>query len=544
MRFSQKIVAMSSLLLALTVGLLSVQQLLTVRSEVEGLVKVSLKEMVVGVGNTISAELSNKKAMAQSMTESIELNPDDRGYVKQLLEKPAIKNSFLAIGLGYESDAVVVENDDGWEPDASYDPRKRPWYMDAKRERTQIVTAPYVDVSTKQTIISIGNPVMDGNRFVGAMFYDLELGGLSELVNSVNIFDAGYLFLVTDKGQVIAHPETESNGKPFADVLPSVTLKEGLQQAKVDGVDSLISVTREASQDWFVVAVVDEDKAFSALATLRTNAIVFGLLGILISVVVMTLLIRTLLRPLGELNAAIKDVATGEGDLTKRIAPSNTPEFAELAQGFNQFAASLQERITHLKQLGDEVAASGKQTVTSSRQSSQAMQDQLKELEMLATAIHQMSLASNEVAENAQRASESANEVDRTTLEGSAVVSDTAKSIDALSDRIDQAVEQVKGLEHATSNIETILAVINEIADQTNLLALNAAIEAARAGESGRGFAVVADEVRTLAQRTQESTTEIRGMIEQLQNGSAAVSHAMTESRNTCLLYTSDAADE
>lgn len=535
MRFSQKIVAMSSLLLALTVGLLSVQQLFTVRSEVEGLVKVSLKEMVVGVGNTISAELSNKKAMAQSMTESIELNPDDRGYVKQLLEKPAIKNSFLAIGLGYESDAVVVENDDGWEPDASYDPRKRPWYMDAKRERTQIVTAPYVDVSTKQTIISIGNPVMNGNRFVGAMFYDLELGGLSELVNSVNIFDAGYLFLVTDKGQVIAHPETESNGKPFAEVLPSVTLKEGLQQAKVDGVDSLISVTREASQDWFVVAVVDEDKAFSALATLRTNAIVFGLLGILISVVVMTLLIRTLLRPLGELNAAIKDVATGEGDLTKRIAPSNTPEFAELAQGFNQFAASLQERITHLKQLGDEVAASGKQTVTSSRQSSQAMQDQLKELEMLATAIHQMSLASNEVAENAQRASESANEVDRTTLEGSAVVSDTAKSIDALSDRIDQAVEQVKGLEHATSNIETILAVINEIADQTNLLALNAAIEAARAGESGRGFAVVADEVRTLAQRTQESTTEIRGMIEQLQNGSAAVSHAMTESRDTAV---------
>lgn len=535
MRFSQKIVAMSSLLLALTVGLLSVQQLFTVRSEVEGLVKVSLKEMVVGVGNTISAELSNKKAMAQSMTESIELNPDDRGYVKQLLEKPAIKNSFLAIGLGYESDAVVVENDDGWEPDASYDPRKRPWYVDAKRERTQIVTAPYVDVSTKQTIISIGNPVMNGNRFVGAMFYDLELGGLSELVNSVNIFDAGYLFLVTDKGQVIAHPETESNGKPFAEVLPSVTLKEGLQQAKVDGVDSLISVTREASQDWFVVAVVDEDKAFSALATLRTNAIVFGLLGILISVVVMTLLIRTLLRPLGELNAAIKDVATGEGDLTKRIAPSNTPEFAELAQGFNQFAASLQERITHLKQLGDEVAASGKQTVTSSRQSSQAMQDQLKELEMLATAIHQMSLASNEVAENAQRASESANEVDRTTLEGSAVVSDTAKSIDALSDRIDQAVEQVKGLEHATSNIETILAVINEIADQTNLLALNAAIEAARAGESGRGFAVVADEVRTLAQRTQESTTEIRGMIEQLQNGSAAVSHAMTESRDTAV---------
>ena len=535
MRFSQKIVAMSSLLLALTVGLLSVQQLITVRTEVETIVKSSLKEMVAGVGSTISAEISNKKAQAQTMTESISLNPTDRDYVKQLLEQPSIKKSFLAVGLGYESDAVVVENDDGWAPDASYDPRVRPWYVGAKSEKKQIVTAPYVDVSTKQTIISIGNPVYDKRTFVGAMFYDLELGGLSALVNSINLFDAGYVFLVTEKGQVIAHPNPESNGQSVSNVLPNVSIKEGLQNVQVEGVQSLVGIASEASQGWYVVAVVDENKAYSALSTLRNNALIFGVLGILISIVVMTLLIRTLLRPLDDLNAAIQDVATGEGDLTKRIAMSNTPEFAELAQGFNQFSESLQGRITHLKRLGEDVAASGSQSLTGSQRSAQAMQEQLKELEMLVTAIHEMALASNEVAENAQRASASANEVDRTTMEGSVVVSETAKSIDALSNRIDQAVEQVKGLEHATSNIETILAVINEIADQTNLLALNAAIEAARAGESGRGFAVVADEVRTLAQRTQESTTEIRGMIEQLQNGSAAVSNAMTESRNTAV---------
>ena len=535
MRFSQKIVAMSSLLLALTVGLLSVQQLITVRTEVETIVKSSLKEMVAGVGSTISAEISNKKAQAQTMTESISLNPTDRDYVKQLLEQPSIKKSFLAVGLGYESDAVVVENDDGWAPDASYDPRVRPWYVGAKSEKKQIVTAPYVDVSTKQTIISIGNPVYDKRTFVGAMFYDLELGGLSELVNSINLFDAGYVFLVTEKGQVIAHPNPESNGQSVSNVLPNVSIKEGLQNVQVEGVQSLVGIASEVSQGWYVVAVVDENKAYSALSTLRNNALIFGVLGILISIVVMTLLIRTLLRPLDDLNAAIQDVATGEGDLTKRIAMSNTPEFAELAQGFNQFSESLQGRITHLKRLGEDVAASGSQSLTGSQRSAQAMQEQLKELEMLVTAIHEMALASNEVAENAQRASASANEVDRTTMEGSVVVSETAKSIDALSNRIDQAVEQVKGLEHATSNIETILAVINEIADQTNLLALNAAIEAARAGESGRGFAVVADEVRTLAQRTQESTTEIRGMIEQLQNGSAAVSNAMTESRNTAV---------
>ncbi|MCG6282786.1 methyl-accepting chemotaxis protein, partial [Vibrio diabolicus] len=102
-----------------------------------------------------------------------------------------------------------------------------------------------------------------------------------------------------------------------------------------------------------------------------------------------------------------------------------------------------------------------------------------------------------------------------------------------LSLRIDQAVEEVQGLESATTNIETILKVINEIAEQTNLLALHAAIEAARAGESGRGFAVVADEVRTLASRTQESTTQIRSMIEQLQAGASSVSSVMGESKAT-----------
>ncbi|MCC4235509.1 methyl-accepting chemotaxis protein [Vibrio anguillarum] len=535
MKFSQKIVAASSALLLVTVSLISIQQLSIVRSEIESLVTKSLNEMEAGVKNTIVSEMESKKSLAQSMTEVIELDPLNRDYVKNILEKPKLKKSFLAIGLGYESDGKVVENDDGWEPSADYDPRKRPWFVDAKASKKLIVTAPYVDISTKNVIISIGTPIYDQGRFSGAMFYDMELTGLAELVNSINLFDAGYLFIVSGDGATIAHPDTKNNGEKLSTYLPQVTLKEGDQQIEIDGTRYLVSFTHIPSENWYIGAIVDESIAFNAIGVLRNSSIIYTLIGLVLSVIGLTLLIKVLMRPLGVLNEAIQDVASGQGDLTKRLDTNTDQEFAQLASGFNTFTETLQKQITQSKAIGEEIMRGTELTVQGAHESAEAMRTQLQELEQLATAMHEMAVTSTEVANNAQGAAAAAKEADEATQDGSSVVSETTLSIDNLSARIDQAVEEVKGLESATANIETILKVINDIADQTNLLALNAAIEAARAGESGRGFAVVADEVRTLAQRTQQSTTEIRSMIEQLQAGASSVSSAMNESKTTAV---------
>ncbi|MGB5802474.1 MAG: methyl-accepting chemotaxis protein [Vibrio anguillarum] len=535
MKFSQKIVAASSALLLVTVSLISIQQLSIVRSEIESLVTKSLSEMEAGVKNTIVSEMESKKTLAQSTTEVIELDPLNRDYVKNILEKPKLKKSFLAIGLGYESDGKVVENDDGWEPSGDYDPRKRPWFVDAKASKKLIVTAPYVDISTKNVIISIGTPIYDQGRFSGAMFYDMELTGLAELVNSINLFDAGYLFIVSGDGATIAHPDTKNNGEKLSTYLPQVTLKEGDQQIEIDGTRYLVSFTHIPSENWYIGAIVDESIAFNAIGVLRNSSIIYTLIGLVLSVIGLTLLIKVLMRPLGVLNEAIQDVASGQGDLTKRLDTNTDQEFAQLASGFNTFTETLQKQITQSKAIGEEIMRGTELTVQGAHESAEAMRTQLQELEQLATAMHEMAVTSTEVANNAQGAAAAAKEADEATQDGSSVVSETTVSIDNLSARIDQAVEEVKGLESATANIETILKVINDIADQTNLLALNAAIEAARAGESGRGFAVVADEVRTLAQRTQQSTTEIRSMIEQLQAGASSVSSAMNESKTTAV---------
>ncbi|MGF1695851.1 methyl-accepting chemotaxis protein [Vibrio kyushuensis] len=540
MKFSQKIVAASSALLLVTVSLLSIQQLSTVKSEVESLVYSSLNEMVVGVKNTVSSEMESKKALAQAATEVIEINPQDHDYIKAVLEKPKLKSSFLAVGLGYNENGFVLENDDSWDVGPDYDPRVRPWFIDAKSKGRLVVTAPYIDVSTKNVIISIGTPVRDSGQFTAGMFYDMELTGLADLVNSINLLDAGYLFIVTADGTTIAHPETKNNGEKLSTYMPEAQIKEGIQNVEINGSPFLIQFMQVPSENWYVGAIVDESIAFAAIDKLRNNSIIYTLIGVILSVIGLTLLIRALLRPLGTLNAAIQDVASGQGDLTKRIDTNTDAEFAELAKGFNQFTETLQNQIIQSKSIGSEIMSGTEMIVHGAHESADAMRSQLQELEQLATAMNEMAVTATEVANNAQGAAGAAQQADDATEVGSKVVSETTISIDNLSARIDQAVEEVKGLESATANIETILKVINDIADQTNLLALNAAIEAARAGESGRGFAVVADEVRTLAQRTQESTTEIRSMIEQLQAGASSVSAAMNESKTTAV----DAVDK
>ncbi|WP_257879958.1 methyl-accepting chemotaxis protein [Vibrio parahaemolyticus] len=522
-------------MLLITVSLLSMQQVMTIRSQTQEHINSSVKEILTSVSNTVQSEMNAKKDLARSITEIIELSPNDRTYVKDILEKPTPKSSFLAIGFGYESNGFVIENDDGWDAGPDYDPRQRPWFIAAKNKGDLVVTDPYVDASSKNVIISVGTPVKQNGQFLAGMFYDLELTTLSDLVNQVNLFDAGYLFLVTDDGTTIAHPQSKYNGEKLNSYLPQVDLNKATQHIEVDNNPYMVSLTHIPSENWYVGAIIDETAAYSVVGELRNSAIIYSIIAVLASVIALTLLIRTLMRPLDTLNTAIKDVASGKGDLTQRLETDTDQEFSELAKNFNTFMENLQQQIIESKSISDQILTGTQITAEGARDSAGAIQTQLQELEQLATAMHEMSVTATEVANNAQGAASAAKEADQATIEGSSVVSESTQTINMLSDSIDLAVEEVQVLESATANIETILKVINDIADQTNLLALNAAIEAARAGESGRGFAVVADEVRTLAQRTQESTTEIRSMIEQLQSGASSVASAMHQSKGSAV---------
>ena len=282
-----------------------------------------------------------------------------------------------------------------------------------------------------------------------------------------------------------------------------------------------------------VVMAWSQDKTNQDIASSQLKNIILGIIiTIALSVLLSFLIKMIIIKPLNEVITLTKDLAEGEGDLSKRITLNRNDELAELAKWINTFIKKVQHLVSQIQDSSTQLSNESASLAVNVDSGNSALEEQKRDIDQVATAMNEMTATVSEVANNASAASDSAKEASDASNTGQSVVRANIESISSLAEEVDSASTIIGSLAEDTQSIGGVLDVIRGIAEQTNLLALNAAIEAARAGEQGRGFAVVADEVRTLASRTQESTQEIQQMIERLQAGAKNAVDAMLKGKD------------
>ncbi|MBL1141177.1 MAG: methyl-accepting chemotaxis protein [Proteobacteria bacterium] len=255
-------------------------------------------------------------------------------------------------------------------------------------------------------------------------------------------------------------------------------------------------------------------------------------LAVIVTGIVLYTVITVTQNLTSRLNSAVEFAKKiSDGCLNDSIEIIGNDEVGILSGALNDMSNVLRETIQNVEGTAHQLAQSADGMSKIAAQTSLGVSQQQSELQLVSTAMTEMSHTVSQVSENANGAKNATHEANNEAQNGRQIVDESTNSINTLANEIDHANTVIKQLETETTNIGSVLNVIGDIAEQTNLLALNAAIEAARAGEQGRGFSVVADEVRTLANRTQQSTLEIKKMIDTLQTGASEAVRAMDKGR-------------
>lgn len=472
------------------------------------------------------------------LAQRLQPGSDVAQVVEPLNQYQSLHRELMHTYVGTEKGAMLIAPK--VELPRDFDPRQRPWYQQAMKDKAKtVITEPYVDTDTKQITVTIARATADGQ---GVVATDLSLQALAESVQTVQIGKQGFAAILDGNRHYLVHPSAEIGSVAKDSYMDGVyQTAAGDYQTVVGGQDQQLIFATNKLTGWKLVgSLIVAEKAEAAkpifVRTVITVAAAFLLGGSLVFYIIRSIMkpIRALLR-----NARI----VSEGDLTQAIEVLHHDELGQLSLAFNAMRESLQHVLRDVNDSATQLAASSEQLAASAQETSRATEHIAETVDVLAEgtkqqsarvdessrAIGEMSVGIKQIAGNAQTVSDSAIEAAQLSQQGSRSMQTATAQMESIQKTVLHLAEVVRDLGSRSQQIGEIVTVITGIADQTNLLSLNAAIEASRAGEQGRGFAVVADEVRKLAEQSSQSARQIAELVVSIQGGTQRAMLTMDE---------------
>ena len=496
----------------------------------------------------LKSQVSNMETWYQGKQQAIDngaasfsLNLSDAENLKlvDLLEK---SGNFSTVAIAYSNGTSFISRDHQILGNNIL--QNRPWYKAAIQSNDLIVTDIYQDLQTGEKTISLTKAVTENGRKVGVLIGDIVINNVASSINQMRfaggaatLVDRNSVFFASDDPSDIGKTPTQVN-PVFADMERGFETKEQghltFPYLGKDFTGYFQRIHLTGDNHWTLMVFIDKSTAQAGVESAKWNAIWTGLVLLLVSCACMVLSIESAYKPLLRLKAAVLALSQGSGDLTSRLQVDGNDDLAQISQGFNNFTEQLQQMMLHIAQASQNISSSITQLGQSARDNETQLISHSAETEQVVTAITEMSESAHSVAVNVTESNKLTASANTGARESLAIVNNAVSNVESLVGEVETMSGRIAAMNNDTMKIYDVVNVIEEISAQTNLLALNAAIEAARAGEQGRGFAVVADEVRALAVRTQNSTSEISSMLQQLLDVTSSVVNSMKQTQQQC----------